>query len=157
HSQRPGRSLALPRRGASPSLRLASIVPKNTATGIAFRLGLSRRVVSCVTDKRGARPCRAPRQHAHLEVDSEIKVRGNELGLGDRDVRIVADLGDGQRLGADDADQRRTAGDNAVLGYAEQVTAPVADVRAGLADRFERNRGAETLASIGAAEALALC
>ena len=102
---------------------------------------------------RGRRNSRSPHR-ASLEADGAIQVRRDHLGLGQRDVRVVAELGHEQRLVADDVDERRTAGGHAVIRNAQQVAAPVADVATGLVDVFEReNRTESSRAFLGGAVA----
>ncbi len=71
---------------------------------------------------------------AALEVYREVEVARQEAGFGCCDKRVVADLGDIQWFATDDVDHRATAWCDAIFRDAEEVAAPVADVRSAFLD-----------------------
>ena len=73
-----------------------------------------------------------------LEVHRYIHICGKHSRLREGNERIVRDLGDGGRFVADDVKQWRSSHRNTVVGNAEQVAAPVADVCTRLVDVCKR-------------------
>ncbi len=80
---------------------------------------------------------RAVKTSAWSEVHSDITIASQQAGFGQRHEWIVADLRDKEAIGTNDVDQRATPRRYRIVGYAEQMATPIADIRSWLADAFE--------------------
>lgn len=79
------------------------------------------------------------------EVDIYIKIGSNQAGFRQRNVGIVADLRHGQRFSTDHIDHGRPPGGNSILGYAQEVAAPVRNVGAWFVDALKGGHAARIL------------